>query len=119
MALEAVLKANGKQVWRDQVRLKPGEQIETAIPAALRDAAAVVTVWSKHSVGSAWVRHETSYAVIEGKSATLVISPFDLSALPSVYRSLHCGDLRSTLADPALLLARLRELVARIAGSGS
>lgn len=109
-ALEELLRANGRQVWRDERRLKPGEHVDISIPAALRDAAAVVTIWSEHSVSSAWVRHETSYAVVDGKSATLVINPFDLNTLESVYRSLHCGDLRSTLADPSLLLARLNDL---------
>lgn len=109
-ALETLLVKKGKRVWRDKRRLKPGEHVDFAISAALRGAATVVTIWSENSVASHWVRHETSYAVIEGKCATLSLSPFNHGALQSVYRSLHCGDLEATLADPTPLMQGLSEL---------
>jgi hypothetical protein len=109
-ALEALLVKKGKRVWRDKRRLKPGEHVDVAIPKALRAAATVVTIWSEDSVASDWVRHETSYAVIEGKCATLSINQFDHAALPSFYRSLHCGDFDATLANPTLLMQRLCDL---------
>ena len=62
--------------------LLPGQQVDFAIPAALRDAKVVVVLWSPQSIGSDWVRHEAGYAVVEGKAATLAISPFDYGVLP-------------------------------------
>ena len=108
--LEELLVRHGRRVWRDERRLRPGELVDQVIPAALRDASAVVTLWSQNSVNSDWVRHETSYAAVDGKCATLIVDPADLDQLPSVYRSLHCGDLRATLTDPTALLARLSDV---------
>jgi hypothetical protein len=111
-ALEALLSGlpHRLKVWRDKTNLLPGQQVDFAIPAALRDAKVVVVLWSPQSIGSDWVRHEAGYAVVEGKAATLAISPFDYGVLPSIYRGLHCGDCDDILADPAPLLKRLAEL---------
>ncbi len=108
--LERLLIAKGKTVWRDKSRLKPGENVAHVIPGALRNARTVITIWSPDSVDSDWVRHETSYAVIEGKYASLSIAPFDHGKLPAVYRDYHCGDLSATLNAPELLLQRLADL---------
>jgi hypothetical protein len=55
--LEETLASKGLRVWRDKQRLKAGEHIDFAIPAALRNARAVVVIWSNASVASDWVRH--------------------------------------------------------------
>src|SRR5450755_4111973 len=75
-ALEAELKAKGRTVWRDRPRVKPGEHLDFVIPAALRDAKTIVVIWSKNSITSDWVRHEASYATVEGKLAALHVPPF-------------------------------------------
>jgi tetratricopeptide (TPR) repeat protein len=109
-ALEKLLVARGKRVWRDTARLRAGERIDLAISDALRAAETVVTLWSKDSVNSDYVKHETSYAVIEGKSVTLSIPPFDHATLSSVYRPHYCDDLTAMLADPARLLRLLADV---------
>ncbi len=105
VALEALLSGppHNLRVWRDKNRLLPGEHVDFAIPAALRNAAAAIVLWSAKSVESDWVRHEASYAVIAGKAVTLALTPFDYGTLPSVYRSLNCGDFDAILADPTPL----------------
>jgi hypothetical protein len=44
--LEHLLKARGKRVWRDKTRLQPGQRVTNVIPEALREAKAVVTIFS-------------------------------------------------------------------------
>ena len=56
------------------------------------------------------MRHEASYAIVEGKALTLSIVPFQYATLPAIYRALNCGDLAATLADPSKLLERIAEL---------
>ena len=109
-ALEDLLKAHGKNVWRDKRRLKPGENVQFTIPEALRNAQSVVVIWSQNSVKSDWVRHEASYAAVEGKMASLALAPFDFRTLPSVYRDDHCDPFDETLADPTKLLERLADI---------
>jgi len=110
--LETLLSAppHNLNVWRDKTRLLPGEHVDFAIPDALRQAKAVLIVWSATSIASDWVRHEASYAVVEGKAATLSLAGFDYGTLPSVYRPLNCGDVADTLTNPTKLVARLSEL---------
>jgi tetratricopeptide (TPR) repeat protein len=109
-ALEEVLQRRGMSVWRDKRRLKPGQHVDDAIPFALRDARAVVVIWSGSSMRSDWVKHEASYAAIENKLACLFIEPFQFRMLPSTYRDYHADPLTETLADPRKLIERLSEI---------
>ncbi|MFT4079316.1 hypothetical protein [Rhodomicrobium sp.] len=59
---------------------------------------------------SDWVKHEASYAIVEGKAITLSVAAFKYASLPSLYRGLHCGDLTTTLRGPTKLLERIKEL---------
>lgn len=108
--LERVLENQGLNVWRDKSRLEAGERVPNVVSAVLREAKAVVTIWSDDAVISDWVRHETSYAEIANKLATVSIPGFDYGTLPGLYRDLHCDDLLSALNDPTKLLGRLKNL---------
>lgn len=109
-ALETLLRGKGLKVWRDKSELRPGDHVEFVIPRALQQSASVAVLWSEDSVKSDWVRHEASYAIVEGKALTLSIVPFQYATLPAIYRALNCGDLAATLADPSKLLERIAEL---------
>lgn len=54
-------KAEGLEVWWD-AHLRSGEEYDRVTEAALRDAKAVVVLWSKRSVDSSWVRAEATQA---------------------------------------------------------
>jgi tetratricopeptide (TPR) repeat protein len=53
--------AEGFEVWWD-AHLRSGEEYDRVTEAALRDARAVVVLWSKRSVDSSWVRAEATQA---------------------------------------------------------
>jgi diguanylate cyclase (GGDEF)-like protein len=53
-------------VWWDR-EMEGGQNIDSAIDAALKDAHCVLVVWSKKSVGSRWVRDEADAAVDSDK----------------------------------------------------
>ena len=110
IALEALLRAQGKRVWRDRTRIKPGEHIVFVVSAALRDAAAVIAIWSEHSAISDWVKHEASYAAVAGKLLTVHVPPFEPMTLPEIYRDLLSEPLPSVLDNPVRLVARINEL---------
>ncbi len=112
-ALEKLLQAKDLKVWRDKSELRPGDHVEFSVPEALKKSATVAVLWSESSIKSDWVKHEASYAVVEGKALTLSIAPFEYKNLSSVFRGLNCGDLAATLADPSKLLDRYRELRAK------
>src|SRR5262249_31782913 len=60
--------AQGLSVWWD-VALRAGEAFDEAIEKALKEAKAVVVLWSKTSVVSRWVRAE---ATLADRNRTLV-----------------------------------------------
>ena len=51
----------GFDVWWDQA-LRSGETYDEVTERALREAKAVVVLWSRHSVNSRWVRSEAKIA---------------------------------------------------------
>lgn len=53
--------AEGFEVWWD-AHLRSGEEYDRVTEAALRNAKAVVVLWSKRSVDSSWVRAEATQA---------------------------------------------------------
>src|SRR4051794_9910494 len=70
-------------VWWDD-RLLPGNLYNPKINQALTEAKAVITVWSKHSIGSEWVRDEAN----EGKKGNkLVPIVIDACEPPLGFRS--------------------------------
>jgi hypothetical protein len=57
--LAAALEKAGHSVWWD-LRVRGGAQFSKVIEEALQAADAVVVLWSKNSVDSAWVRDEAA-----------------------------------------------------------
>ena len=60
--------AEGLEVWWDTT-LRAGEAYDEVTETALREARAVVVLWSKRSVASRWVRAE---ATLADRNKTLV-----------------------------------------------
>lgn len=88
-AIARALEQASFDVWFDQ-RIHSGSEYSREIEEALKDAAAVVVLWSQSSVDSAWVRDEAA----EGRdSGRLVPILLDGSRPPIGFRQFQTTDL--------------------------
>lgn len=90
----------GLSVWWDP-HLKSGEAYDEVTEAALRDARAVVVLWSDTSVGSRWVRAE---ATVADRNKTLMPVMIDAADRPIMFELVQTADLidwRGNADDPA------------------
>jgi adenylate cyclase len=94
--LVAALEARGWSVWWDP-SMAPGQEFDREIAVELKAAAAVLVVWTSHSVESRWVRGEARDAADRG-----ILVPVRLGSapLPIDFRAVHTSDLDDT-PDPA------------------
>src|SRR5512139_2998129 len=87
----------GCSVWWDD-ELRSGEVFDESIERALREAKAVVVLWSKSSVASRWVRAE---ATLADRSRTLVPVTIEPCERPIIFELTHTADLTRWRGDPA------------------
>jgi adenylate cyclase len=88
--------AAGFSVWWDDA-LRSGEAFDESIERALRDASAVVVLWSPSSVASRWVRAEATQA---DRSRTLVPVTVAPCQRPIIFELTHTADLTHWQGDP-------------------
>src|SRR6516162_6942371 len=81
--------AQGYSVWWD-VTLRSGEAYDQVTEDALRNAKAVVVLWSKISVVSRWVRAE---ATLADRNRTLVPARIEACDLPIMFELTQTADL--------------------------
>lgn len=87
--LAAILEQRGHSVWWDR-QIRGGARFAGAIEDALRNADYVVVLWSKNSIGSAWVCDEAS----EGRDANRLVPVLLENVRPPIgFRQFHCVDL--------------------------
>ena len=79
----------GFNVWWD-ASLHSGETFDEVIERNLREAKAVVVLWSKASVASRWVRAEATLADRRNKLAPAIIEPCDR---PIIFELTHAAEL--------------------------
>jgi len=100
------LEAAGRRVWWDH-HIEGGAAFAREIEAALRDAAAVIVVWSRSSVDSDWVRDE---AAVGRDRRRLVPIRLDDAAAPLGFRQYQAIGFESwdgrSEADPFQSLLR-------------
>lgn len=92
--------AAGLSVWWD-VTLRAGETYDVVTETALREARAVVVLWSPRSVLSRWVRAE---ATIADRNRTLVPAMIEQCERPIMFELTQTADLthwNGDSADPA------------------
>ena len=85
----------GFAVWWD-ASLHSGETFDEVIERNLREAKAVVVLWSKASVASRWVRAEATLADRRNKLAPAIIEPCDR---PIIFELTHTADLADWTGD--------------------
>src|SRR6186713_407573 len=91
------LERDGFSVWWDQ-SLSAGESFDKVTEKALKDARAVVVLWSKRSVESRWVRSE---ATLADRYGTLVPVTIEECDRPVMFELTHTADLANWRGDPA------------------
>jgi hypothetical protein len=89
------LAEEGLSVWWD-ASLHSGETFDEVIEQRLRDAKAVVVLWSPRSVASRWVRAEATQADRKNKLAPAIIEACDR---PIIFELTHAADLCDWTGD--------------------
>jgi hypothetical protein len=107
--------AEGLSVWWD-VTVRPGETFDEITEKALREAKAVVVLWSKKSVVSRWVRAE---ATLADRKRTLIPAMIEPCERPIMFELMQTADLTRWNGDVSeqvwqVFLADVR----RFAGAG-
>jgi TolB-like protein/tetratricopeptide (TPR) repeat protein len=110
--------AAGLSVWWDP-HLKSGEAYDEVTEAALRDARAVVVLWSETSVGSRWVRAEATVADRNNTLMPVMIDPADRPIMFELVQTADLIDWRGNSDDPAFqsFLSEVRRRVDRTAAA--
>ena len=110
------LRAKGYEVWRDD-QLPAHRAYADVIEERLKEAAAVVVLWSAEAARSQWVRAEADAARATG---TLVQASLDGSALPMPFNQIQCADLSGWRGDAgAAGWRKLESSIAVLAGDVS
>ena len=106
----------GHEVWWDR-HIQGGSRFTTEIDQALKDAEAVIVLWTKASVESAWVQDEAA----EGRdTGRLVPASLDGSRPPLGFRQFHTVDFSGWNGGAAPENLRdLLEAIATTAGKSS
>lgn len=110
------LRALGYGVWRDD-ELPAHRAYAEVIEERLREAKAVVVVWSAEAVKSEWVQSEADRARADGK---LVQLRLDGATLPMPFDRIQCADLAGWDGDPeAPGWRKVAASVAELAGAAT
>jgi adenylate cyclase len=106
----------GHNVWWDR-HLHGGSRFSSEIDQALKDAEAVVVIWSEASLASAWVQDEAS----EGRDSGRLIPVALHSAKPPLgFRQFHTIDMGSWNGDgPPVVLDELLDAIDQTCGSAT
>jgi hypothetical protein len=93
------LVTEGFSVWWD-ASLRSGETFDEVIERNLRDARAVVVLWSPASVASRWVRAEATLADRRNKLAPAIIEPCDRPIIFELTHAAELSDWTGDMSDP-------------------
>jgi hypothetical protein len=110
------LEAEGYSVWWDR-EIRAGEEFDHVIDQAIKQAKAIVVVWSKDSTRSNWVKEEAEDGVGENK---LVPALIDEVTIPRGFRRIQAAELQDSADNPTLSRnwPEFLDSVKKIAGTG-
>ncbi len=107
-------KAQGLDVWWDTT-LRAGEAYDEVTETALREAKAVVVLWSKQSVASRWVRAEATLADRNKTLVPCMIEPCERPIMFELTQTAELSHWQGDASDKAWVafLADVRRFVAK------
>jgi adenylate cyclase len=112
--LAELLSRAGHEVWWDR-HLHAGSRFAIEIEQALKDAEAIVVLWSEHSVKSAWVQDEASEGRDSGRLVPVIVG----SVKPPLgFRQFHTIELGTTAESRPEVIDELLNAVSRMSGAG-
>lgn len=82
------LEQAGYDIWWD-IKIPTGTEFDHAIDKALRDAKAVLVVWSENSVNSRWVKEEAEDGLTSDRLVPVLLDPV---AIPRGFRRIQASD---------------------------
>ena len=112
-AFAAALEQAGHQVWWDH-HLRAGSRFSWDIDAALKSAEAVVVLWSKDSIESAWVQDEAAEGLDGSRLVPVVL---DGTRPPLGFRQYHAIDASGWGAGGAAFAPLVAAVEARLCGT--
>lgn len=113
----AQFEAHSWSVWWDR-RLLPGQRWEAKLRDELKNCHAVVVIWTRNSVKSAWIQLEASAGLEIDGLVPIQMDPFESAPIPSKFEHIHASDLTtwtegSNHPELELALQALREIISR------
>lgn len=108
----------GFEVWWDTT-LRAGEAYDEVTERALREAGAVVVLWSKKSAASRWVRAEATVALRQKTLVPAMIEACDRPIMFELTQTAELGHWSGDRTDPAwqAFVADIRQHLASRSGS--
>jgi hypothetical protein len=106
LKLATYLESEGWSVWWDK-SLKPADTFRDQIMRQLAASRAVITIWSKNSVKSDWVRAESAAAKKDGKLIPVKTADVAYADIPLPFGEMHTENIASTDLIRAAVVAQL------------
>jgi adenylate cyclase len=107
-AIASALEKAGLSVWWDR-HIHGGAEFQSEIETAVAESDAVVVLWSKRSIKSAWVRDEAAEGRDQGKLIPVLLEPVKPPMGFRQYQTIDLSDGRRA-SGPAQLDELLRAL---------